>query len=270
MQIIHVDDEWISTENFKLTLKKIYPEYNLESFNDPEDAVEFAQDHKIDIAFLDIEMYGMNGIELADELKKVQKQLQVIFVTAYNNYAMEAFKVKAQGYLLKPYDEDMLKQALDEVLVNIQPPVPHIYFRTMPRFDMLVDGELVTFGGRKIKELMAYFVECGGSVMNPRQILTNVWEDNEIDATATARLRTTVKRLNDVLKKYGVQDLLKSSGSNRYIEVSQYDSDYKRLMAGDQELLNAYDGRYMEDYAWAEYTEAAITTFVEKMKANKK
>ena len=266
MQIIHVDDEWISTENFKITLQKINPEYSLENFNDPEDAIAYAKDHKIDIAFLDIEMYGMNGIELADSLKKLQKNLQVVFVTAYNNYAMEAFRVKAQGYLLKPFDEAMLKAALDDAIANLKPEVPHIYFKTMPRFDMLVDGELVVFNGRKAKELLAYFVNCGDSVMDTRKIMTDIWEDDELDSSSTSKLRTTMKRLNDALSKYGIENLIKTRGANRYIDTTQYDSDYKRLLAGDREIIQAFDGRYMEDYPWAQYTEAAITTMLEEAK----
>ena len=266
MQIIHVDDEWISTENFKITLQKVNAEYALESFNEPEDAIAYAQDHKIDVAFLDIEMYGMNGIELADELKKLQKNIQVVFVTAYNNYAMEAFKVKAQGYLLKPYDEAMLKAALDDAIANIKPEVPHIYFKTMPRFDLLVDGELVVFNGRKVKELLAYLVNGGGSIMETRQIMTDVWEDDELDSSSTSKLRTTMKRLNDALSKYGIENLIKTHGASRYIDATQYDSDYKRLMAGDEEIAKAFDGRYMEDYPWAQYTEAAITTMLEGQK----
>ena len=68
--------------------------------------------HQPDIVFLDIEMPGRDGFEIAQEIRKNQLETHIIFITAFNQYAIEAFKVAAFDYLLKPVDPDELKKTI--------------------------------------------------------------------------------------------------------------------------------------------------------------
>lgn len=103
MNVIYVDDEKLQLTNFRLTVEEMKIIDSLETFGEGEKALAWAEKHPVDVAFLDIEMRGMNGIELARHLKAIDENIQVVFVTAYEQYALEAYGVDAIGYLLKPY-----------------------------------------------------------------------------------------------------------------------------------------------------------------------
>ena len=80
------------------------------------EAIEAVKSHKPDLMFIDIKMPGLNGFEVVSELiKQNQKMPLVIFVTAFEEYALKAFEIHAQDYLLKPADEERISDALDRV-----------------------------------------------------------------------------------------------------------------------------------------------------------
>src|SRR5262245_10451297 len=82
------------------------------SATDPEAAVEFLQSHSVDVLFLDIQMPGLTGFEL---LERLDTHPLVIFTTAYDRYALNAFAVNSIDYLLKPIEAERLEHALDKL-----------------------------------------------------------------------------------------------------------------------------------------------------------
>ncbi len=84
-----------------------------------EIAMQLINEHQPDLVFLDIEMPGKNGIQLAEELVKQNNEIYIIFITAFNNYAVKAFRLAALDYLLKPVKEKELKEALDKFRLHI-------------------------------------------------------------------------------------------------------------------------------------------------------
>ena len=89
MKILLVDDEKLQLLRLEETVKKVLPEAELLSYSNPLKAFEENEKEQIDIAFLDIEMPGLNGIALAKKLKGVNPKINIIFVTAYNNGSHE-------------------------------------------------------------------------------------------------------------------------------------------------------------------------------------
>src|SRR5437667_7404801 len=79
---------------------------------DPEDALAFLQRHDVDALFLDIQMPGLTGFEL---LAKLDRDLPVVFTTAYDRYAIDAFEVSSVDYLLKPIEPERLDRCLDKL-----------------------------------------------------------------------------------------------------------------------------------------------------------
>ena len=106
MNILVNDDEPLQLEELVNILSQIRPNADIFPYTWPDDALEAARQHPIDIAFLDIQTGGMNGLQLAVELKKVKPDIHIIFVTGYSQYAVEAFSIHATGYLLKPVTEE--------------------------------------------------------------------------------------------------------------------------------------------------------------------
>lgn len=111
MNAVVIDDEKYCTDVLTILIRKYCPEVNiLETFNQSTLALDYLKSHQVDIIFLDIEMPQMNGFELLYKLGTVSSL--VIFTTAYDQYALKAFKFNAIDYLLKPIDKDELITAV--------------------------------------------------------------------------------------------------------------------------------------------------------------
>ncbi len=112
MKILIIEDEPLAQTELLRLLKKTGYEFRVEAMLDSvEDSVEwFRSNPEPDLVFLDIEMPHMNGFEMLSELPLID--FQVIFITAYDEYAVKAFEINACDYLLKPVDNEMLSKAL--------------------------------------------------------------------------------------------------------------------------------------------------------------
>lgn len=116
-KVLIADDERIAREIIKLLLAEQPDIAQIIEAKDGNQALQYALDHQPDIIFLDIQMPGKNGIQLAN---KLPTKCKIIFVTAYDKYAIEAFKLCAIDYLLKPFQDERFNQALNRVRKHIQ------------------------------------------------------------------------------------------------------------------------------------------------------
>ncbi|WP_020606107.1 LytR/AlgR family response regulator transcription factor [Spirosoma spitsbergense] len=112
MKVILIDDEKYATELLAIKLRKLAMDVDiLATFQQPELAVDYIRQTPFDILFLDIEMPRLNGFDLLERVGEFN--FDVIFTTAYDQYAIRAFRFSALNYLLKPIQESELKESLD-------------------------------------------------------------------------------------------------------------------------------------------------------------
>ena len=78
-----------------------------------KDAIALVREHNPDLAFLDIELPDIKGIELAERLREIKPDLAIVFITAHQEYSLDAFKLYAFDYILKPIDEERVKSTLE-------------------------------------------------------------------------------------------------------------------------------------------------------------
>ena len=116
MKAIIVDDERLARKELISLLEKYKDVEIVEECKNVDEAKEAVSNLKPDILFLDIQMPGKNGFDLISELSSVPK---VVFVTAYDEYAIRAFEVNALDYLLKPVHPDRLDEAMKKVFENL-------------------------------------------------------------------------------------------------------------------------------------------------------
>lgn len=122
MNIICVDDEAEVLEHTVSACRRMRPLREVRGFTDPRKALQWAGENPVDLALLDINMPGMTGLALARRLRELNPRTAVIFLTASDRYALDAYEVHPTSYLLKPLDEARLSQ-----LLNLR--------RRAPRFD---------------------------------------------------------------------------------------------------------------------------------------
>ena len=80
-----------------------------------KDAIALVREHNPDLAFLDIEMPDMKGIELAEKLRDIKPDIAIVFITAHHEYSLDAFKLYASDYILKPIDEERVKSTFQRI-----------------------------------------------------------------------------------------------------------------------------------------------------------
>ena len=116
MTAICVDDEYLLLRALRRAVEKSPDITATEVFDDEYDALKWAQTHPFDIAFLDIRMHEMDGMQLAEELKKIRPDAGIVFCTGYRDYAIKAMNMHQDfGYLLKPVDAALVQKEIDHV-----------------------------------------------------------------------------------------------------------------------------------------------------------
>ena len=108
MVILAVDDEKIALDNLIQSIRKCVPDADIHGFRKARDAQAFIETNHCDIAFLDINLRGASGITFANELRAINPKLNIIFTTGYSEYTVDAFRLHASGYVLKPVTQKVL------------------------------------------------------------------------------------------------------------------------------------------------------------------
>jgi DNA-binding LytR/AlgR family response regulator len=122
MRAIVVDDEPELRVELVRMLNELWPELNVVAeAGDGLSAITMIQEYQPDIAFLDIQMPGKSGLEV---VKEISGLCRVVFVTAFDHYAVEAFEREAVDYLLKPVSQPRMIQAIERIKKALQNPVP--------------------------------------------------------------------------------------------------------------------------------------------------
>jgi two-component SAPR family response regulator len=226
-----------------------------------------------DVAFLDIDMPGMNGLELAASLLEMNGDLEIVFVTAYDQYALEAFRVNAIDYLLKPVDEDGLVNTLNRInrrrtraTAGIRKPALLIQCFGHYIVPGSRGGTPVNFPTLKTEELLAFFLVHRETNVSKWMICECLWPEHE-PHKAEQNLHTTIFRLKKTLLDNGIRfnlsarkghyhfQLLETCDYVRFDELVKEDAAMLARAPEDAEsVLRLYKGPLFgyKDYAWCE------------------
>lgn len=283
MRILIVDDEKMVLEESKEIVKSVRPDDEVICTDKSIQALDIIKQAHIDVALLDIEMPGMDGLTLAKKIKETDPDTNIIFVTAYSKYAVDAFGMYVSGYLLKPLQEKDIETALnnlripirtaedlsennsDKSVVSDSPRALDlqmasddvrkklIRIQCFGNFEVYKGNEIIQFPRAKAKELFAYLVSINGDVANTSQLCTILWEDSALQDKNRHYLRNLLADLKKTFKAYGVQDVLIVKRNQFAIATDKVDCDYYRFQQKDAVAVNEYRGEFMKQYAWAEF-----------------
>ena len=146
MKVLLVDDEELQLIRLENAVKTVLPSSEILRYTNPVLAAQETGNENIDVAFLDIEMPVINGISLAKKLKKVNPLVNVIFVTAYDHYAVEAYKMHASGYVTKPVNEEKVRAELDGLRYPVEvTATKKLQVKCFGNFDVFVSGKPLKF-----------------------------------------------------------------------------------------------------------------------------
>lgn len=113
--VIMVDDRKIILTGGLPVLKEVLPGATVTGFTRPSEAVEYARENRVSLAFLDIEMGKTSGLDLCRTLLEINPRTNVVYLTAYSDYAFDAWDTGASGFLLKPLTPEAVQGQLKKL-----------------------------------------------------------------------------------------------------------------------------------------------------------
>lgn len=259
MKIICVDDEELVLNLVVYMCRQLPQIDEVKGFLKPHEALDYLDNNKADIALLDIDMPEINGISLAVKIKEKLADIAIIFLTGYSHYVLDAFRIHANGYLMKPLERERLEDEVRYAL-NSGPKLkyPHIFAKTFGVFDFLIDGKSVHFERSKTKELLAFLVDKQGSGIKRAEAFAALYENKIYDRKMQNQFNVIVHNLKTTLEENGAGEIFEMKFGELSVNAELLDCDMYRLLEGDADAMNSYRGEYMSTYPWASMTEAFI------------
>lgn len=223
MNLLIADDENLELKVLEKTVKKHFvDELEIFASSNGRKASQICDEVKPDIALLDIEMPGMNGIELAKYIKEKYAECIIIFITAYDrfDYAIEAMHIKAFDYLLKPWKEERLCELINTAIENV---------RSMQKTDSIVHSQkdiIKDYIDRNYKkDISAKDVAgiLGYSDVYFSKVFKQLFDDNFINYLTKIRIDRAKLLLKDI--SFNIKEVGKSVG---YADSNYFTKVFKR------------------------------------------
>lgn len=260
MRVICVDDAAVILEHTVKLCEGMPQIDDVKGFTNPLEALDYVKENPVDLALLDIEMPELNGIELAQRIKEVRPGTSVIFLTAYSQYAVDAFAVRASGYLLKPVTVDALAKEIGYVYsARSKKLTGDVVIRTFGNFDVYVKDQPVRFKSAKGKELLAYLVDRRGGNVTRAEAFSVLWEDRDYDRGMQKSFDVVIRRLRETLREYKIENIFDLKQGTMRVRPENFTCDAYLFYDGDVDVINTYPGEYMSAYSWASMTESFLT-----------
>lgn len=244
MKIIIVDDEIHALQLFLTDLIGYDTEYRF--FNDDkEEILKYVASKKPEAAFLDINMPGINGIDLATELVAVHPTIKLVFTTGLDLTEKDLPSEIAShtlGFLYKPCDRDKLRFYLSEIANK----VIKMTVKTFGAFDCFIGERVVRFSSAKSKELFALLIAYNGKMLTMSDAISQLWPDVDTDKSkilyrdAVWRLRKTLGDLHFECVDFKRACLV--------LDKSNIVCDYWDYIARRND---DYNGEFMKSYDWS-------------------
>lgn len=254
MNFLILDDEPVVLKDMEKVLKEAAPDGEYHLFTLPEEALSYAGENQVDVAFLDIERVYRNGLETAKRLKELQANIHIIFVAGHQQYPVEAFAIRAAGYLIKPVMASDIRQELTFLYGDMKRKENRVHIQTFGGFTVWVNGEPLKFRRIKSKELLACLVDRRGADLTTREVCNLLWEDGIYDRSRKNYFQLLLTDLRKTLKEVGIEDILVHKRNSHAVNPKSFDCDSYRFLDGDPLAVNSYRYNYMPGYSWAEFT----------------
>lgn len=263
MRILAVDDKAMPRKVLVRAICEAAPDAQIVACASAAEVLALPDADGFDVAFVDIDMPRMNGIELAKELKQLNPRVNIVFATGFGEYMADAFALRSSGYLMKPVTSSAVAAELDNL--RFPPAVPaqdaegRLVVRCFGDFEVFAEGKPIAFGRAKAKELLAFLVDRKGAIVSLREVEAAIWEEPLSGRGASGSyLRTIVSDLRQSLAACGHDDILIKRRGVLGVDMARMSCDYYDFLTGDPIAVNAWRGEYMSQYVWAEATKAAL------------
>lgn len=247
LRAIIVDDERLSLNQLSRILSESGEIEICQTFQNPLKAYEYAKENAIDVAFLDISMPEVSGMKLSRQLHELYQAMDVVFVTGYEEYALQAFDVSATDYLLKPVSAERVRQTLDKIKrrPRLQEPEPVLEVRMFGGFKLLHPGpdrKLLKLRSPKTEELFAFLLYKRS--VSREEIMDTLWGGFESEKAGN-NLNSNLYYIRKAISESGLKACLLADRNEVQIVENSLSCDlyaFERMLK-DIRLNTNTDGR---------------------------
>ena len=256
MRVAIVDDEIHALERLKRVIEELENLSLCGLFEDSEDFLEYIKTNAVDVVFLDIEMPGKNGLEVALEILEINPSIEVVFVTAFNQYAVDAFEMNALDYIMKPLTAKRLQKTIERFqdMQKGQKTKGKPYIQCFGSFEIMLSGIALSVASLKVKELLAFLIHNKGVPIGWEVIVDALWPDSDYQKGHSV-FHTTIFRLRKWLQQNGLEQIIENKRNNYRIVISEIDCDLYVFEKAENriQMRQLYKGSYMgaNGYQWA-------------------
>lgn len=250
LRAIYVDDEIYNHVLLRELLKQRTDITLIETFSNGYEALSSCHSLKPDIAFIDIEMPGMSGLELAVQMQEANSSLDVVFITAFRQYAIDAFRVNAVDYLMKPIDSAELnrvvtklnvkRRSAEEVLITQEENMPQIIVLGRNGIKMGDVYKDLRWSTHKVKEAFSYLLLKNDVFVDKWILCDLLWPEAEEDK-ASVNLHTTIYRLKATLKESGLPVQIISGNGGYKLDLGPCSADFILFSKAVRKLEKGYE-----------------------------
>ena len=278
IQAILVDDERPALKEMEHCLKE-YPEVEVVGmFTDPKAAIERIGAQHPDVVFLDINMPQLLGMDAASQILDLSPNTDIVFVTAYDQYALEAFEVHAIDYLLKPVEKERLDKTIERLkrknVNSPKSPEKKLRIKCFGRFLLEWEGEEpLKWRTEKTRELFAFLLHDNGRGRSKEELLDLLWQEDDPEK-AVRQLYNGIYYIKKALEEYGVKRDLICIDSEYRLRLGAVSVDVNRFHelegaeteAELEELEKLYCGTYFQgaDYSWVQLEQERLAKICRK------
>lgn len=276
IRAVLVDDEQLALQHMKKKLGELGTIEVIHTFSNAESFLIDMEQLDFQVIFLDIEMPGLNGLDLARIIKEWNKNIFIVFVTAYRDYAIQAFELHSIDYLLKP----ILKYRLEKTVIRIQEQLqltgkspmsvestlPNLKINCFDEFIVYFQDEPIKWKTAKSKELFAFLISNLQTYINRDTIIDQLWPEHDYKK-AKIQLHTSMSHLRKLLDSIGYEQVIIFSNQSYALELDTLQCDAIELekiidlypevnpenIQTFEQIVQQYTGDYMEKncYEWA-------------------
>ena len=257
MRAIVVDDEPLMLRRFMRLSAEIPDLTVVGQFESAKKALSYAEENPVEVAFLDVAMPVVNGIELAKELRRIRPDILIVFVSAYEEYIWDCNQIGGDYYVIKPYSKETLEMVMERIRLLAQRQQKEIYVQTFGRFLVLRNGKPLPISG-KAKEILALVVTRRGKEISNEEIYRTIWENRPYGNVEMTVYYNALRKLKAILKEAELSDLLISTQRGQLVNTALFDCDYYAWQDKNMSARDRFEGEFMSEYSWGEYILADI------------
>ena len=257
MRAILVDDEPIMLRSFMRNSADIPQLDVVAQFQSAEEAIAYAKENPFELALLDVCLPGMNGIDLAVELRKIYPRLLVVFISAFDDYIRSFNEIGGDYYIVKPYKKETIRMMAEKMSMLSERMHKEVYIQMFGRFNVLKNGVPLRMSG-KTKEILAIIASRRGKEISNEEIYTTIWEDREYSNESMKVYYNALSRLRHVLAEAGISELLISTTRGQMLNTAMCDCDYFAWQDNAMSTRDRFEGEFLSEYSWGESMLAEI------------